>query len=192
MEGTHPMSKLKRAFIFTGVVALLGGLGTAAAVSSCDAAPCEIDPYDPACSPEPYDPRVQNPGGQCDLMARPSVQVVPVRKYDDFFMPVEVEMVLFEHEGQTHEARCVWGDDGCSNVWIAGYELTGPIKVSTQWCETEVSQTVEVGLTDDECHAKTEYVLLEVSTRGCLTAAEPDRAPPGPGDPWLVLTKKAP
>lgn len=186
------MSKLKSAFIVTGILAWVGGLGTAFAVTSCDTEPCEVDPYDPACTPEPYsDERVQNPSGECDLMARPSVHVVPVRKYDDYYLPVAVESVWFVHEGETYEARCIWGDEGCTDAWIAGYEMVGPITVSTEYCETVVSQAVKVDRTPDGCHPATEYMFLEVSTRGCLSDQQPDSGPPEPKWPWSLTAKAA-
>ncbi|MEX1365301.1 MAG: hypothetical protein AB1Z98_19390 [Nannocystaceae bacterium] len=185
------MSKLRNAFIATGIVAWVGGLGTALVVSSCDTEVCEIDPTDPACSPEPID-RVQLPPDQCDYVAYPSVHVVPVRKYDDYYLPVEVDMVWFEHEGETHEARCIWGDDGCTNAWIAGYELEGPINLSTEYCDTVVSKAVKIDRTEDGCHVQTQYMMLEVSTRGCLSDSLPDLHPPTPpSGPWALTTRSA-
>lgn len=185
-------------FIVTGVAAWLGGLATAFSVSSCDVDPCGMNPDDPQCQPDPYADRqtpgsaVQRPPPECDYAARPSVHVAPVRRLDDYFTAVEVDAVWFQHDGQTHEALCITTDTGCIGAWIAGYELEGPITVFTEYCDTVVSQTVEVGRTADDCHVQTEFMLLEVSTAGCLTAPEPSGPPPPPPGPWTLTTEAAP
>ncbi|MCB9717215.1 MAG: hypothetical protein H6712_25420 [Myxococcales bacterium] len=186
-------SKLRSAFIVTGVIAWVGGLGTAMIASSCDAEPCAVDPYDPACDPDPGFPgRAQQPTG-CDHMARPSVYVLPVVEHDDYLLPAPVDMVWFQHEGETYEARCIATDEGCTGPWVAGYELEGPITVSTEYCETVVSQSVKVGRTEDGCHVATEYVILPVSTQGCeATKPEPSGGslPPTAG-PWALTLSPA-
>jgi hypothetical protein len=131
------------------------------------------------------------PPWDCDKMAHPSVHVVVAKRYDDYWAPVDVDRVWFEYAGRTFEARCLRGDDGCT-AWIAGYELEGPITVSTEYCETVVSQKVEVEKIPDSCHVQTEYMMLEVSTRGCLTAEEQEADPPPPPQwPW-DLTSASP
>lgn len=124
---------------------------------------------------------------RCDEMARPSTMVFVGQTGDDYLLPVAVERVWFEHADRTAEATCAWRDTvagGCS-VWTAGWELEGRISVFTQWCDTVVSETVTVGRTADGCHVDTEFVMLPVSTRGCLTSETPDGPgdPPGPGGP---------
>jgi hypothetical protein len=129
------------------------------------------------------------PPWDCDKMAHPSVHVVVAKRYDDYFAPVDVDMVWFEAHGRTFEARCIRGDDGTCNAWIAGYELEGPITVSTEHCDTVVSQTVDVRPIPDSCHVQTEYMMLEVSTRGCLTAEVVEADPPPPPQwPWDLTT----
>ena len=128
------------------------------------------------------DPRrlpAQLPPGECDRMARPSVHAMVVRRYTDYYLPVDVDAVWFEHDGHTFEARCMQGDRGCE-AWLAGYDLLGPITVSTEHCEDVVSKTVVVEPTEDGCHAQTQFMLLEVSTRGCLTGTVPHPPPPTP------------
>jgi hypothetical protein len=121
--------------------------------------------------------------GTCDAGARPSVFVYVAREYDDYLEAVPVDRVWYEHEGRVAEATCaavdVDADEGCS-VWIAGWEMEGRFRISTTWCDTVVSETVSVEMTDDGCHVKSEFVVLPVSTRGCVTS-EP--APEDPGDP---------
>lgn len=130
------------------------------------------------------DPRRQAvlPPGTCDRMARPSVYVKVMRRFTDYYVPVDVDTVWFEHDGHTFEANCVLGDRGCE-TWLAGYDLVGPIVVSTEHCEDVVSETVVVEPTADGCHADTQFMMLEVSTRGCLTSNDPPSPPPAP-PPW--------
>jgi hypothetical protein len=118
---------------------------------------------------------------RCDEMARPSTMVFVGQTADDYLMPVAVERVWFEHAGRTAVATCAWrgATAGRCSVWTAGWELEGRIRVSAQWCDTVVSETVTVGRTADGCHVDTELVMLPVSTLGCLTS----EAPPGAGDP---------
>lgn len=185
--------------VATGVAAWLGGLATALAVSSCDVATCEMDPDDPLCKPElptsaahalegaafPLRDLVTSPA--CDKMARPSVYVLPARRIaGDMVRVVDVDMVWFEHDGRTHEARCIEGDAECTS-WIAGLELEGEIIVSTKHCGTLVSETVYVERTHDGCHVATEYVLLDVSTLGCLVDRPLLEGAP-PGWPWRLTT----
>jgi hypothetical protein len=125
------------------------------------------------------------PPWDCDKTAHPSVHVVVAKRYDDHFAPVDVDTVWFETHGRTFEARCVRGDDGDCIAWMAGYEVEGPITVSTEYCETVVSETVDVQRIPDSCHVRTEYMVLEVNTRGCLTAAGMEADPPPPPRwPW--------
>jgi hypothetical protein len=169
----------------TGMVAWLGGSITALAVPSCDVGTCEMDPDGPGCKPEPplavglapekaeFPLRDPAAASTCDKVARPSVYVLPARRVGDMVRVVAVDMVWFEHEGRTYEARCIESDAGCTS-WIAGFELEGEITVSAKYCDTLVSETVYVERTPDGCHVATEYVLLEVSTLGCLMDQTPD------------------
>ena len=121
-------------------------------------------------------------------MARPSVHVMLVRPYTDYYLPVEADAVWFEHDGHAFEASCIQGDRGCE-TWIAGYDLVGPITVSAAHCEDIVSETVVVEPTEDGCHAQTQFMLLEMSTRGCMTGSEPHPPPPPP--PWPLSVTAA-
>lgn len=172
---------MRTTFIVTGVVAWLGGLLTALGISSCDTDTCaSMDPDDPLCTPPslPAQSERTEAGEQasgmgerptsCDRMSRPSVYVVPSFRQGDAFRVVDVEAVWYEHEGRTSEARCVQGDAGCM-AWLAGNELEGEIVVSTEHCDTVVSKAVSVGMTEDDCHVETEYLMLDLSTLGCLT-----------------------
>jgi hypothetical protein len=117
----------------------------------------------------------------CDAGARPSVFVYVAREHDDYLEAVPVERVWYEHEGRVADASCAGVDiDGECPVWIAGWELEGRFRIFTEWCDTIVSETVAVGMTEDGCHVATEFVVLPVSTRGCITT-EP--GPENPGDP---------
>ena len=73
---------------------------------------------------------------------------------------------------------------------VAGYEMSGPITVSTDFCDTMVSETIEVEVVPGACHVDTEYMLLGVSPRGCLATEQPE--PPGPVQwPWDLTTGDA-
>jgi hypothetical protein len=130
---------------------------------------------------EPERIPVTLPPGACDRMARPSVHATFVRRYTDYYLPVVVDTVWYEHGGDVHEAHCIEGQSGCES-WIAGYELTGPITVSAEHCEEVVSNTAVVELTSDGCHVETQTMIIEVPTRGCLTQTTPPGPPPLP--PW--------
>ena len=121
------------------------------------------------------------PPGACDRMARPSVHATFVRRYTDYYLPVVVDAVWYEHGGDLHEAQCVEGQSGCA-AWIAGYELTGPITVSAEHCDEVVSRTVVVESTADGCHVETHTMIIEVPARGSQTQTRPPEPPPPP--PW--------
>ncbi len=188
------MSSHRNKFIATGVLAWLGGLATAFAVVSCDTETC-MDPEDPACHPGPLvaaDEReaITSTPGECDMVGHPSIHVVPVLHRDDVLLPVRVDSVWFTHEGKTYEAHCVHDGSDCTGGWIAGYELEGPITVGTEYCDTTVEQTVTIERTPDGCHVQTQFLALEVTTRGCLTAETVPVAPPPP--PWATVAGLAP
>ena len=125
----------------------------------------------------------------CDYAARPSVHVVPVRRFDYYNQVDDVDSLWFVHAGKTHEARCLDSEGTCSGTWIAGYELEGRIEVSTEYCDKVVSKSVEVGRTEDGCHVETEFMLLEVDTTGCLTGQTPPTPPPV--GPWSLVNRLA-
>lgn len=168
---------------------------------------CDVDPG--PTTPEPLDASAANdlvalegdddprrllaqlPPDLCDRMARPSVHAMVVRRYTDYYLPVDVDAVWFEHDGHAFEARCIQGNRGCE-AWIAGYDLLGPITVSTEHCEEVVSETVVVEPTSDGCHAQTQFMLLEVSTRECMTGTEPHPPPPTPPTRPGALTTVSP
>ena len=152
-----------------------------------DDAACPLQPERMAAT-APTDPVT------CDRSANPSVQVFPVLRHDDYYTPVDVDMVWYVHDGQTYEANCLETGHGCA-AWLAGYELAGPITVFTEYCDTLVTQTVDVQPIPDTCHVRTEYMLLEVSTRGCMAAdtQDPPEPPPDPGWPYdLVAVPEEP
>ena len=127
-------------------------------------------------------------GSHCDMVAHPAVFVSVVQRYDDYYATVPVDMVHWTYQGETYDARCLGtpGSDDCY-AWVAGYETPGEFEVSTEYCDVEVSDIVHVGITDDGCHVKTEYLMLEVNTRGCMAGTEP---PPKPGTPWTPINPK--
>lgn len=134
-------------------------------------------------------PPMDSGGERCDASARPSVFVYVAQQYDDYLQAVPVDRVWFEYEGRIADARCAAVDtSGACATWVAGWDMPGRFRVFTSWCDTEVSQTVSVEATEDGCHVDTEFVVLPVSTRGCLET-EPERPdtphPPGwlPDDP---------
>jgi hypothetical protein len=149
-----------------------------------DGASCPMDPERLPLPPPP-------PPTGCDEMAHPSVHVVVAKRYEDYFVPVDVDAVWFQYAGHTFEARCLQGDQGCY-AWIAGYELEGPITVSTEHCDTVVSETVTVHSLPDGCHVQTEYMVLEVSTLGCLATEQEDPPPPPPPRPWNLTSVEDP
>jgi hypothetical protein len=185
-------------FGIRGAAAWVGGIATALLALACDVEPVEpgvgarasvqdleLEVDDDASAPT--DDVAPAPSYPCDRAAHPSVHVVPVVQHDDYFMPAEVDMVWFEHNEQTFEARCIQDEDGDCMAWLAGYEISGPITVSTEYCDNVVSETIEVEVIPGACHVSTEYLLLEVSTRGCLTTEQPE--PPEPARwPWDLTT----
>lgn len=121
------------------------------------------------------------PPTSCDPLRHPSVFVYVVKEMDDYLQPVPVDAVWYEHEGRVEEARCAGGqtERGCEQ-WFAGFEMTGEITVSTEYCDTVVDQSVLVRKADDACHVDTQFMILTVSTRGCVATPS---APPPPSDP---------
>lgn len=182
-------------FGIRGAAAWVGGIATALFALACDVEPLEPDSERRAAARDleaEVDDDASVPAGDeaqpypCDRAAHPSVHVVPVVGYDDYFMPADVDMVWFEHNDQTFEARCIQDEDGDCVAWLAGYEISGPITISTEYCDTVVSETIEVVVEPGACHVDTEYLLLEVSTRGCLATEQPE--PPDPVRwPWDLL-----
>jgi hypothetical protein len=113
------------------------------------------------------------PGKICDLVAYPSVYFIPVRVYDDFTLLVDVDAVWYEHEGTVREAACLPDHAGGCRAWVAGWELEGEIRVSTEYCDVVVdSDPIFVPIDDEGCHVVTQYVLQPVSTRGCLAVED--------------------
>lgn len=134
------------------------------------------------CPDVPPDPPLRADTETCDKMARPSTFVYVGQMHDDYLQAVGVERVWFEHAGRVAEANCAGPDvdPGECAVWTAGWELEGRIEVFTQWCDAIVSEQVTVGRTQDDCHVETEFVMLPVSTRGCLTGQTPEPDDPTP------------
>lgn len=134
------------------------------------------------------------PPWECDELAHPSVVVMVAKKYDDYYAKVPVDDVWFSHMGETYEARCMENGQGECDLWFAGYDLAGPITVSTEYCDTVVSDSVKVDMEPNSCHVATEYMILEVSTLGCLTDQLPDAKPPRPGigGPWDYTARTLP
>lgn len=149
-----------------------------------------VDPRD--CTDPPDDLKTPEAGPECDLMARPSVFVYVARQYDDYLAPAPVKELRWTHEGPATGPRaklggpgyCLEGnaEDGCS-TWTAGWEVAGNISVSTEWCDTIVSETVTVPMTEDGCHVETQFVTLLVSTKGCIAGEEPPAPPTPPQGP---------
>lgn len=57
----------------------------------------------------------------------------------------------------------------------------------TEYCDTVVSETVQVPMDPTGCHVDTQYVVLPVSTRGCLTDTQEE--PPEPEPRWPAATE---
>ncbi len=124
----------------------------------------------------------------CDRVAHPSVFVYVARNYEDFLVGQPVERLWWKHhspDGEEHRGEGICAHptenkDGCI-AWYVGWELEGNFDVFTEMCETEVNTTVRVSKTKGACHVDTQFVVLEPSTGGCLTAKP---APPPPGWPF--------
>lgn len=119
----------------------------------------------------------------CDKMARPSAHIWVVQRYDDYYATVPVDKVYWTtKDGGKQDARCLTDlADGSCYAWVAGYEIPGKMEISTEWCDVEVKRQIDVGMTEDGCHVQTEYMMLEVETRGCLAGVPqpiPDKDPP--------------
>jgi hypothetical protein len=111
----------------------------------------------------------------CDLVGYPSAIVWVVQDGGDVLIPTPTDSVWYTHRERRFRARCVdpnADERGCA-IWVAGYERAGPMQISTEYCGREVGQAVRIGRTGDGCHVKTEYVILDVETLGCL-ASEPE------------------
>ncbi|MFO7566837.1 MAG: hypothetical protein R6X02_29610 [Enhygromyxa sp.] len=142
---------MKRIYMFTGITAVVGGLVTAALVSSCDT--------------------------ECTLEARASAIVQFVDSSTGSSAPVLVpaSKVWFEFSDETglHEsqrAQCL--DENCTE-WLLGYERPGSYVVHATVCGQEYTQTISVGMTDDGCHVDTQWIKIEVDSSTC----RPDLAP---------------
>ena len=135
---------------------------------------CGNDKDPPSADPTPA------PDIPCMEVDVPSVWVNPVRRYDDHAATVDVERVFFQAEGvrEKQSATCVPDPDGGCTGWIAGYGVSGKITVSTEYCDTEVEQTVMVPVGADGCGVETQRIQLEVSTIGCMTEETEDSTPP--------------
>jgi hypothetical protein len=59
-------------------------------------------------------------------------------------------------------------------------DLDGVFTVWTEYCGVEVEETVTVELDEVSCHAQTQFVTLDVETRGCLATPQDDPPPPRP------------
>jgi hypothetical protein len=116
----------------------------------------------------------------CDLKARPSAIVSTAKAYDDYLASVPVKNVWYSQGERRTEAQCIEmnADERCSR-WVAGWELAGPMSITSEYCETEFGEDIRVDMTDDGCHVKTKYVVLEPPTIGCF-GSEPTPEPPPP------------
>ena len=174
-----------KAIVLTGLLGWAGGFGTMLVAGSCDT----VEEPEPTYPDHPDYPmagekRAMAPmddgSGRCDMMAHPSVHLMVVKQFDDYFQAVDVDAVWYEWEGKTYEATCVPdGNDGC-RAWLAGWEKEGEVTVSTEYCDVVVDEMVDVPITADGCHVDTQYSFLVVNTRGCMADTVPDKPKPKP------------
>jgi hypothetical protein len=148
-------------------------IGTLAAVIGCDAGDAEPE------TPRDHDGEsAEDPDQVCDLVAIPSVYLLPVRVYDDYTMMVDADAVWYEWRGETYEATCLPDRHGKCIAWIAGYEREGEVRVFTEYCDDVVETVVEVPIDEDGCHVVTQHLLQPVTTRGCFTTETRPEEPP--------------
>lgn len=115
----------------------------------------------------------------CTLEARPSAFIFPVIDGGDVWLPHPTEQLWFEHGDTRHRAFCAQeAENGKCTWWIAGYELAGRFRATTETCGEQSSIEFAVEKTADGCHVQTEYLPVFVDTSGCITLA-----PPPPGEP---------
>jgi hypothetical protein len=144
-------------------------IGTVVAVIGCDAG--DAEPNTPR---EHAGESAEDPDDDvCDLVAVPSVYVVPVRLYDDYTMMVDADAVWYEWRGEIYDATCLPNRDGKCIAWIAGYEREGEVRVFTEYCDDVVETVVDVPIDAEGCHVVTQHILQHVTTRGCFTTEGP-------------------
>ena len=164
---------MKKFIITTGVIAVAGGLVTAAAVSSCDTT--------------------------CEVEAKPSVivQVVDQETAAGTTARVSAQEVWYEWTNEDGEvvkeaAECV--DEGCTE-WVLGNGQPGVYAFHATVCGQVFESEVTLDFNDEGCEVDTRIVDLSVSTSACPTdiqAPEPPTSGPPPSvPPWLAPSDPA-
>ncbi len=150
---------MKHIYIATGVTALVGGLITAAMVSSCDT--------------------------ECTMEARASVVLQFINTATDGPEPEllgasEVWFDFTDDNGQTETLRGQCMDDECTE-WVLGFERPGTYAVHATVCGQEYNRELSVGMTEDGCHVETAWEQIEVDGSRCPPDLEPadELRPPG-------------
>jgi hypothetical protein len=144
---------MKRVFIATGILALGGGLGTAALTASCDTV--------------------------CTLEAVPSV-IVQIIDSTDTAHQLTADSVTYtvtDPTGatETHRGECL--DDECTE-WILGYEVEGDYTITAEVCGQTYTGQATVEMDDDGCHVQTEWVNIIADGSACPAEPLPITAPP--------------
>ncbi len=162
-EGNNAM---KRVFITTGIIAVIGGAGTAVLSSSCDTV--------------------------CTLEAAPSVIVQITAGEGTTAKAITADGVWYEitdAAGGTETVRGECLDDECTE-WILGYEQEGTYAIHADVCGQEYEGSATVELTDDGCHVNTQWVQIPVDASTC--AVEPADVPVGQAEPTTCTLESRP
>jgi hypothetical protein len=134
---------MKRVFIATGIIAVLGGVGTMVLSSSCDTI--------------------------CTMDAKPSVIVQIVKQgptAPEFITADGVRYEVTDSTGHTETKRAECLDDECTE-WILGYEVEGTYVIHADVCGQDYSATAEVTMNEDGCHVDTQWVQIPVDASTC-------------------------
>lgn len=139
----------KKSIIATGCLALLGGIATAAFVSSCDP--------------------------DCGANAKPSL-IIQTVDGSEMARQAGVEAVWYAlDDGPTIAAECA--NDDCSE-WLVGDGEPGDYAIHASVCGEEFVQTVTVEISADGCSLDTEMVRLPVGLEGCELRAPAEPTEP--------------
>jgi hypothetical protein len=154
---------MKKVFITTGIIALLGGATTAVLSSSCDTV--------------------------CTLEAKPSVILQVFAEGSTTPAQVTAKEVWYTVGDATAAPETLRGeclDDECTE-WILGYETEGKYEIHATVCGQEYTTEAFVSMTDDGCHVETEWAKIEADVSDCpeLTSGthEPEPGTPPIGTP---------
>lgn len=158
----------KKVFLATGVIAIIGGLSTAVAVSSCDQV-CTMEAK-PSVVVRFYDAT----GAEYTEGAATSVQWWHIT--DPTLVGSAPDPAVQPPVAELQNAECM--DDECT-AWIAGWETEGEIEIRATMCGHEFIERIEVPMDEYGCHVETQEVNFNLGATDC---APDDVAVPPTGE----------